>query len=140
METINVDDQTVIDGTGGTAVVEWGEGLPMIIWQERLHFHKTHAQLLGRRLRNKNLPRKVGRELRNLLGEDYDCAVSWSEWGDDREWLEFGVWPVADLDPEMPQDKAYFEVLWPAIATLFNVTDPGTFNSPYLFTNLTREG
>lgn len=137
MTTINVDDQTAIDETNGTAWVEWGEGLPTIIWQERLRFHKDYARDLGYRLRNKNLPRKVERELRRLLGTDYGCVVSW---GDKHKWLKFEVWPVANLDPTMEQDKAYTEILWPAITTMFNVTDPGTFNSPYLFTEIMREG
>lgn len=30
----------------------------------------------------------------------------------------------------------YFDTAWPFVATMINVTDPGTFNSPYLFTDI----
>lgn len=36
-------------------------------------------------------------------------------------------------------DRWFDRVGWPVVATLRNITDPGTFNSPYLFSGLGSE-
>lgn len=41
-------------------------------------------------------------------------------------------------DRELTDDNIE-EVYWPAYATLMNITDPGTFNSPYVFADVMRE-
>lgn len=140
---IAVDDQTPIEDTHGDAVVEWAGGSPMIIWQENLRFH-TEILQPGMTLGDEQtLPGRVQHELERLfktagIAEDFAVSVRWSDWDDDGgfEYLELNVWPTVDLDPEMEQDVCYSTVLWPAIATLHNVTDPGTFGVEYLFSRI----
>ena len=138
MATINVDDQTSIEDTYGTAVIEWGEANPMIVWNECMMFHEERLDEGETFGDDKELPALVQRELIPLLGDDFAVSVEWSDWDNNEDgyaYLQISVWLKLDLDPAMEQDEA-FNLLWPAIATLHNVTDPGTFNSPYLFSSL----
>jgi hypothetical protein len=131
-------DCTEIEDTCGSARIEWADSNPMIIWQESLRFHTERLDEGESFPLWNGFPGIVESELQRLLGSDFACSVRWSDWDetDGFDWLEFSVWPVLDLNPEMAQEGAFNDHLWPAIATLFNVTDPGTFGSEYLFANL----
>jgi len=75
--------------------------------------------------------------LQGLLPVGFECAVQWSDQDeqDGHPFLELTVWCTEEIPGSTPVAAAY-GMLWPAIATLFNITDPGTFNSPYLFSTL----
>lgn len=122
--------------------VEWGdngEARPVITWNENLRFH---IDLFGDTLdvTSDNFITRVSRELNRLLPDGFTGMVEWAEGGDDGDSpdLTFYVRLTAD-EGRLPLDTDADEamaILWPAIATLFNITDPGTFGSEYLFTGV----
>ena len=132
-----------IPDTYGLAWVEWNTGDPVIVWTEPLGFHLERAGL-DKGHDTSHLPESaeswLSGHLNTLYGAGrFTVSVSWSDWEDDRgPVLEVTVGMESKLDPQTPVPTAY-GALWPAIATLFNVTDPGTYNSPYLFTTLLTE-
>ena len=130
------DSSTYIDDTFGQGRVEWNYGRPVIHWSESMKFH---VELLreGETLNADadDFTDRVQAALRVLL-PDFEVEVDWSDADDNGFpvlWIQ--VWLSNKLPLETTQDHAW-NLLWPAIATLFNVTDPGAFNSPYLFTAL----
>lgn len=135
-----------IDETHGQAWVEWNESRPTIIWNEHLKFHHELAMKYGERRGADTISQwshgALSRRLRRLLPDQFACWVSSSDWDDEDgySFLTFSVWLSLD-GGHIPEDTSLsdaYDKLWPAIATLFNVTDPGTFNSEYLF-NYSRE-
>ncbi len=79
-------------------------------------------------------------ELERLLKEQgIDAEIDDAEYlqGDDRN-PAFGL-EIATRFHEGETFGSWFDrVGWPIVATLINVTDPGTYNSPYLFSALFR--
>ena len=133
---------TPVEDTHGYAFIEWADCRPLIVWTEPLRFHYARTVKLGEWRDVEDIqewwPDTLSDKLLKLMPPQYDCYVD-SSGEDDGEVsypiLEIGVFLKKDngkLDPEM-SSAAAFDMLWPAIATLFNITDLGTFNSPYLF-------
>lgn len=161
-------DATEIEETYGLGRIEWagedGITIPTIVWSDNLRFHMGlldddetfEDPTFEEDPTDSNSPdghftQRVENKLQRLLGDDFKCAVQWSDMdpdvdnaGEENEieyyFLEFNVWPTDDsvFTPDMEEEKAE-EYLWDAIATLFNVTDPGTFGSEYLFSGLARK-
>lgn len=140
-----------IDGSSGNAYIEWGCGQlqPMIVWNEWMQFHCSlearceDDELTAIEVRDRIEDPSSGfiahteRELKRMLPAGFEATVEWSEWDDQDEFpfIQLMVWRAEDMSPDTTEEDA-FNLLWPAIATLFNITDPGTFNSPYLFTTM----
>lgn len=132
-----------IDGTYGGAKIQWEEdSAPILEWNEGLRFH---SGLMGEGDSNiflnpsREFLYKVQERLKELLPDRYSVFVEQSDWDYEEEGyphILISVWltdkPNVE-DWEGLDDEQIFDLHWPAIATLFNVTDPGTFNSPYLF-------
>ena len=149
------DDMTPIEDVYGGSI-EWGDQYcgPSVVFNENLRFHaELFAQYdddeTGEEVKNRLqddddfLPRLTA-ELSKHIPDGFDSFVGWSQWDDDGggddepawPYIEFTFWLTENdglLPPETTEEEA-FNKLWPAIATFINITDPGTFNCPYLFT------
>lgn len=153
-----IGTRSPIDETHELAWIEWGS-LPTVVWNENLKFHfelrwpdpAERAQQLAevRALIGINdRLRAFNKYLNTLLPQNFTSLVQWAKLPDEDgyPYLELAAWrtkfkPMPRLGinwtPDwMPLDTTEedaFNRLWPVIATLFNITDPGTYNSPYLF-------
>lgn len=153
-------DCTFIEETYNNGRIEWssndGITTPTIVWSDNMRFHMSlldDDETFDDDCTNTDTPftQAVEIKLQRLLGTEYDCCVQWSDMDDDVDnegeeyetrfpWIEYTVWRKDDsvFTPEMEEEDAY-DYLWPAIATLFNVTDPGTWNCEYLYAGLARK-
>ncbi len=146
LEDLRDSSTDVWDAAGQNVIarIDWSEDpmtrecAPVITWEEHMKFHSERlgwAETLGD---TETIPQRVEDVLHGLFdGGDFQVHVSWSD-ADDVDgypFLTIEIYPV--LNSAWDEDSDAVEgLLWPAIATLINVTDPGTWNSPYLFEDL----
>lgn len=141
-----------IDQTFGNAFIQWNDDIPPILeWNEGLFFHWELSEKYDDGMFpfdflnvDEDFLEAIQKYLKELLPDKYNVGVAVSDQEDYAEvddevfivpCLKFEVWIPEQDDAgwEGKDDEEIFELFWPAVATLFNVTDPGTFNSPYLF-------
>lgn len=136
------DDCLPVDDTPGMRV-EVGQGWPMIVMDESLTFHLDRAADLGGRIdiASDGFLARLQTELDGMLPDGFAAKVSWSpcDGPDDVPFVQIEAWlPEDQFNAAMTVQQAY-DLLWPGIATLINITDPGTFNSPYLYAGVTDD-
>lgn len=104
-----------------------------VILTENLRFH---SEFLGRTITAAEVTEseEFSQLLAELTPERFESAVEMSDADDDEgyENIEILMWRDLTGSPDMPLAEAE-EQMVPAEVTLINITDPGTFGSPYLF-------
>lgn len=132
-----IDSATLIGDAEPWWIVEAGSGPDGItlVWTEPMEFHLKTRRLLelvnddGELL--PRVPEILQTELRRLLTcEGVTVEVS----DQDEPALEVSV----PLTVEPCTVERLAEVVWPFVATLTNVTDPGTFGAEYVMGNVER--
>lgn len=76
----------------------------------------------------------LARRVNELLPDDFDAYT----YCDTSEYPHIVISVTYNGDRELTDDNIE-DVYWDAYATLMNITDPGTFNSPYVFADVMRE-
>lgn len=74
------------------------------------------------------------RRVNGLLPDDFDACT----YCDTSDYPHIVIAVTYNGDRELTDDNIE-DVYWDAYATLMNITDPGTFNSPYVFADVMRE-
>jgi hypothetical protein len=121
--------------------IDRDKDLAVICFVEPLRFHAEHngndwAPLVDENGALKlDVANRIADRLRDLIKSQGHVAVG----VDLADYLEhddepsFGLEIVTDYQKDETFQHWLDRIGWPAIATVINVTDPGTFNSPYLF-------
>lgn len=132
--TVTVSDEpTTADGRR-SFIVEWSEGLT---WH-RDHLGESFASPDDDTLERMNglIGEELGEAHRDLADEvQVDVGPNYG-FNPDEEAL------IVSTTLFLPEDvtlEQLAEAAWPFIATMINVTDPGTFGSPYIMSALPEE-